>query len=153
MASPSANPAPAQEQRPAPQSRTGTIEATPISREAIGFIAPMKFHVVDEKELKGLARLEKSASLAFAALFGGIFLGSAFSASNAFLLLASGASLDGQNDAIMLTVCALSFGIAIASAIASARSRSKLAGLIESIRKRSKIYLPPGHPLAPQSSK
>lgn len=153
MAAPSANPASAQEQRPAPQSRTGTIEATPIPRDAIGFIAPMKFHVVNDKELNGLARLEKSPSLTFAALFGGVFLGSALSASDAFRLLASGASLDGQSDTVMLTVCALSFGVAIASALASARSRSKLAGLIESIRKRSKVYLPPGHPLVPESSK
>ena len=153
MAPSSATPAPAQEQRPAPQSRSGTIEASPIPREAIGFIAPMKFYVVDDKELNGLARLEKSPSLTFAALFGGVFLGSALSASDAFRLLASGASLNGQNDTILLTVCALSFGVALTSAIASTRSRSKLSGLIESIRKRSKIYLPPGHPLVPESSK
>ena len=153
MATPSAQPAPSQEQRPAPQSRSGTIEATPVPREAIGFIAPMKFHVVDDKELNGLARLEKPASLTFAALFGGIFLGSALSASDAFRLLASGGSLDGRSDATILTVCALSFGVAIASAIASTRSRSKLTGVIETIRKRSKVYLPPGHPLTPKSAK
>lgn len=152
MATPSATPAPTQDQRPAPQSRTGTIEATPIPREAIGFIAPKKFHVVDDKELNGLARLEKPASLAFATLFGGIFLGSALSASDAFSLLASGGSLDGRNDATILTVCALSLGLALASAIASTRTRSKLTGVIETIRKRSKVYLPPGHPLVPDSA-
>ena len=64
-----------------------------------------------------------------------------------------GSRSEGRSDATILTVCALSFGIALASAIASTRSRSKLTGLIETIRKRSKVYLPPGHPLTPKSAK
>jgi hypothetical protein len=48
-----------------------------------------------------------------------------------------------------LIACAVSFGAALAAAFASAKKRSKLAGAVQTIRKRAKIYLPQGHPLAP----
>lgn len=130
------------------EARTGTIEAVPVPREAIGLIAPKKYHAVDDKELEGLTRLEKPVSMAMAALFGGIFMGSVWTASSAAKHLLSGGQLSKPELAILIA-CAVSFGAALAAAFASAKKRSTLAGAVQTIRKRAKIYLPQGHPLAP----
>ena len=132
-----------------PVNRSGTIEASPVPREAIGVIAPKKYHAVDDKELDGLRRLEKPLSLAMAAVFGGIFFGSALPASGTLQKLLNGSGSSSTHDMVLMIVCLISLGISIAAAFASAKSRTKLTGVIETIRKRSKVYLPPGHPLAP----
>ena len=131
------------------ENRSGTIEASPIPRAAIGAIAPKKFHAVDDKELDGLKRLEKPLSLIMAAVFGGIFFGSVLPASGTLQKLVAGIGPPSTHDLVLMIVCLVSLGVSIAAAFASARSRTKLTGVIETIRKRSKVYLPPGHPLAP----
>ena len=132
-----------------PANHSGTIEASPVPREAIGVIAPKKYHAVDDQELNGLRRLEKPLSLAMSAVFGGIFFGSAWPASGTLRALLAGIGPPSTHDMVLMIVCLVSLGISIAAAFASARSRTKLTGVIEIIRKRSKVYLPPGHPLAP----
>ena len=135
-------------ERPA-ENRSGTIEASPIPRGAIGVIAAKKYHAIDDKELTKLKQLEKPLSLAMATVFGGIFMGSAWPASGTIQELFTGVGPPSSHDLILMIVCLVSLGISLAAAFASAKSRTKLTGAIETIRKRAKIVLPAGHPLAP----
>lgn len=142
----------ATQQAPRQADRTGTIEATPLPREAIGMLSPSKFHAVNDKELAKIQSLEKPMSLVFAAFFGGVFMGTALPAASAIQAQISGQAQLGQSDLTYILICALSLGIGLAASFASAKTRGKVAGVVAEIRKRSKLYMPPGHPAAPSGS-
>lgn len=148
------NAAPRGEDAPAPRQadRTGTIEATPLPREAIGMSGTSKFHAVNDKELAKFQSLEKPLSLVFAAFFGGLFIGTALPAAEAVQAQIAGQAQLGRTDLLFVVVCALSLGIGLASSFASAKTRGKVAGIVAEIRKRSKLYMPTGHPAAPGGS-
>ena len=137
--------------REPPASRSGTIEAAPMPREAIEVLDAPKFHAVNDRELDRFRNLERPFSLIFAAMFAGVFIGTAWPAAEAFQMLSSGAGKLGSIGRIYIIACPLSFGVAIASAFYATRAKSKVVRAVEAIRKRSKVTLPMGHPAGPRA--
>ena len=137
---------------PAMRQEIGTIEAGSLSAQSVSFVKPNKYHAIDDKELDYLMKFEKPISVAAAGVFGGLFLGTLWPAFSAFMTITSGAAGLSMGDVVFIVVCACSFGAAVATSVMAFRGKSDVVKALESVRKRSKLYLPPNHPAVPTGS-
>ena len=133
--------------------RSGTIEAGPISPASISVPGSLRYYAVDEAELERLMKFERPLSFAVATVFAGIFFGTAYQMYEVVEAVKSGPVTLDLFDLGYVIVCTGSFGIALVSAIFSARGRSEVVKAMEEIKGRSKLTLPAGHPAAPRSKK
>lgn len=147
-ADPDQPPAPRKESR---KMAIGTIEAGPMAAQSVAFVKPNKYHAIDDRELEYLMKFEKPLSLFVASIFAGLFFGTVYPALGAFARLSSSQG-GSTTDIVFLVICAVSFGVAIASSFVTLRSKTKISEAMEKIRQRSKLYLPPDHPGVPPQS-
>ena len=120
---------------------SGTIEAAALPAAALSPLQPVGlstggYHAVDNKEL-GVLMKQKALPMVLAAIFCGLFFGTAFQAGEA-VFAALFDSRPADPDALLYVVVAcLSFGIGLSAIVVAARRRSQVLQALEAIRRRS----------------
>jgi len=133
----------------ASRTEAGTIAATPLPAAAVSGPRTIHFHAVDDAELEQLMKFEKPVLVASAAVFIGLFIGTAFQALGALSAIMSGAARVAALDVLFLVICCVSLGAGAALAVIASRGRSGVEKALNEIRDRAMISLPQGHPAAP----
>ena len=120
---------------------SGTIEAAALPASNLSPLEPVGlslggYHAVDNKEL-GVLMKQKALPMILAAIFCGLFFGTAFQAGEAvFAALLD--SRPADPDALLYVVVAcLSLGVGASAIVVAAQRRSQVLQALDAIRKRS----------------
>jgi len=120
---------------------SGTIEAAALPASTLSPLEPVGlsvggYHAVDNKEL-GVLMKQKALPMIVAAIFCGLFFGTAFQAGETVIAaLTDGSPADPDALAYVVLAC-LSLGIGLSAVVVAARRRSQVLQALEAIRRRS----------------
>ena len=128
---------------------SGTLAATPVSSAAISGPRAIRYHAIDDRELESFMKFDRPFAVAFAAVFIGLALGTTFQAYGAFMIVQAGGAPPTTLEFAFLIGSPMSLSIGVTLAIVAARGRSEIAKALKSVRGRSQVSLPLGHPSAP----
>lgn len=120
---------------------SGTIEAAALPASTLSPLEPLGmtlggYHAVDNKEL-GVLMKQKALPMILAAIFCGLFFGTAYQAGEAVFAALLDSRPAEPGALLYVVVACLSFGIGLSAIVVAARRRSQVLQALESIRKRS----------------
>ena len=133
--------------------RSGTIEAGSVSRAALSVPESRQFHAVADGELEQFSRFQRPLPLAVAAIFAGVFFGTAYQAHSAIEAVRSGTGAIDFGDLAYVIGNAMAFGVALTAAAVAIRGKAEIVKALKAIRDRGQIGLPPGHPAGPPAGR
>ena len=120
---------------------SGTIEAAALPAAALSPLQPIGlamggYHAVDNKEL-GVLMKQKALPMILAAIFCGLFFGTAFQAGEAVFAALMDSRPAEPGSLLYVVVACLSLGIGLSAIVVAARRRSQVLQALEAIRRRS----------------
>ncbi len=120
---------------------SGTIEAAALPASTLSPFEPVglssgAYHAVDNKEL-GVLMKQKALPMILAAIFCGLFFGTAYQAGEAVFAALIDSRPAEPGALFYVVVACLSLGIGLSAVVVAAQRRSQVLQALESIRRRS----------------
>ena len=120
---------------------SGTIEAAALPASSLSPLEPVGlalggYHAVDNKEL-GVLMKQKAVPMILAAIFCGLFFGTAFQAGEAVFAALFDSRPADPGALLYVVVACLSLGIGGSAIVVAAQRHSQVLQALEAIRKRS----------------